>query len=45
MNIKNGDAKIIKDAGDTVMYTFGVSIRSILVAIYELNDEDNGSRA
>ncbi|GAA0078203.1 carbonic anhydrase [Clostridium sp. CTA-5] len=40
MNIKNGDAKIIKDAGATVMHPFGSVIRSILVAIYEFDAED-----
>lgn len=40
MNIKNGDAKIIKDAGATVMHPFGGVIRSILVAIYEFGAED-----
>lgn len=40
MNIKNGDAKIIKNAGATIMHPFGSIIRSILVAIYEFNAED-----
>lgn len=40
MNIKNGDAKIIKDAGGTVMHPFGAVIRSILVAVYEFGTED-----
>lgn len=40
MNIKNGDAKIIKDAGATVMHPFGGVMRSILVAVYEFNAED-----
>lgn len=40
MNIKNGDAKIIKDAGATVVHPFGSVIRSILVAIYEFGAED-----
>ncbi|MBN1037393.1 carbonic anhydrase [Clostridium botulinum] len=40
MNIKNGDAKIIKDAGATVIHPFGSVIRSILVAIYEFKAED-----
>jgi carbonic anhydrase len=40
MNIKNGDAKIIKDAGATVMHHFGGVMRSILVAIYEFGVED-----
>lgn len=40
MNIKNGDAKVIKDAGATVMHPFGGVMRSILVAVYEFNAED-----
>lgn len=40
MNIKNGDAKIIKNAGATIMHQFGSIVRSILVAIYEFNAED-----
>jgi carbonic anhydrase len=40
MNIKNGDAKIIKDAGATVMHQFGGVMRSILVAVYEFGAED-----
>lgn len=40
MNINNGDAKIIKNAGATVMHPFGSIIRSIIVAIYEFNVED-----
>lgn len=40
MNIKNGDAKIIKDAGATVMHHFGGVMRSILIAVYEFEAED-----
>lgn len=40
MNIKNGDAKIIKDAGATVIHPFGSVMRSILVSIYEFGAED-----
>jgi len=40
MNIKNGDAKIIKNAGATIMHPFGSIIRSIIVAIYEFGAED-----
>lgn len=40
MNIKNGDAKIIKDAGATVIHPFGSVTRSIIVAIYEFGAED-----
>ncbi len=37
MNLRNGDAKIIKNAGAIVTQPFGNIMRSILVAIYELN--------
>lgn len=40
MNIKNGDAKIIKNAGATIMHPFGSIIRSIIVAIYEFDAKD-----
>lgn len=40
MNIKNGDAKIIKNAGATIMHPFGSITRSILVAIYEFHATD-----
>lgn len=36
MNIKNGDAKIIKNAGGIITQPFGNIMRSVLVAIYEL---------
>ncbi len=34
--LKNGDAKIIKNAGGVISHPFGSVIRSLLVAIYEL---------
>lgn len=37
LNLKNGDAKIIKNAGAIVSHPFGSVMRSIIVAIYELN--------
>ncbi|MGL5765919.1 MAG: beta-class carbonic anhydrase [Sarcina sp.] len=40
MNIKNGDVKIIKNAGATVVHPFGSVLRSIIVAIYEFNAKD-----
>lgn len=40
MNIHNGDAKIIKNAGAIVTHPFGSVMRSILVAIYELQAEE-----
>lgn len=35
LNIKNGDAKIIKNAGAVVTHPFGSIMRSIIVAIYQ----------
>ncbi|WP_099093076.1 beta-class carbonic anhydrase [Paenibacillus yonginensis] len=40
MNLRNGDAKIIKNAGAIVSHPFGSVMRSILVAIYELGAEE-----
>lgn len=40
MNLRNGDAKIIKNAGATVSHPYGSIIRSILVAIYEFNTDE-----
>ena len=40
MNLKNGDAKIIKNAGGLVSHPMGSIMRSILVAIYELGAEE-----
>lgn len=37
MNLKNGDAKIIKNAGGLVVHPFGSAMRSILICIYEFN--------
>lgn len=37
MNLRNGDAKIIKNAGAIVTQPFGNIMRSIIVAIYELS--------
>lgn len=37
MNLRNGDAKVIKNAGAIVSHPFGSVMRSLLVAIYELN--------
>jgi carbonic anhydrase len=36
MNLKNGDVKLIKNAGAIVSHPFGSVMRSIIVAIYEL---------
>lgn len=40
LNLKNGDVKIIKNAGAVIMHPFGSMMRSILVAIYELKAEE-----
>lgn len=40
MNIKNGDAKIIKNAGAMISHPFGSIVRSIIVAVYEFGAED-----
>lgn len=40
MNFKNGDVKIIKIAGGIVSHPFGSVMRSILVALYELNADE-----
>lgn len=36
LGIKNGDVKIIKNAGGTITFPFDSTVRSLLVAIYEL---------
>lgn len=40
MNLRNGDAKIIKNAGAIVSHPFGSVMRSILVAVYGLKAEE-----
>jgi carbonic anhydrase len=40
MNLRNGDVKIVKNAGAIVAHPFGSIIRSILVAVYELNADE-----
>lgn len=40
MNIGNGDVKIIKNAGATIIHPFGSITRSLIVAIYELNADE-----
>ena len=40
MNLKNGDAKVIKNAGAMLTHPFGSVMRSIIVAIYELGAEE-----
>lgn len=40
LGIKNGDAKIIKNAGGVISHPFGSAVRSLLIAIYELGVTD-----
>ena len=40
LNFKNGDVKLIKNAGATIMHPFGSIIRSILVAVYEFHADE-----
>lgn len=40
MNLKNGDIKIVKNAGALVSHPFGSIMRSILVAVYELGADE-----
>lgn len=40
MNLRNGDAKIIKSAGAMLSHPFGGIMRSILVAVYALKAEE-----
>ncbi|MRH44933.1 carbonic anhydrase [Aquibacillus halophilus] len=40
LNIKNGDAKIVKNAGAIIKNPFGSIMRSLLVAIYELGADE-----
>lgn len=40
MNLRGGDAKIIKSAGAVVSHPFGSIMRSILVAVYSLGVEE-----
>ena len=37
LGLKNGDAKIIKNAGGVVTHPFGSAVRSLLIAIMDLN--------
>lgn len=40
LNLKNGDAKIVKNAGASIMHPFGSIMRSIIVGIYEFDIEE-----
>ena len=40
LNLKNGDAKFIKNAGGVITHPFGSVMRSLIVCIYELGVEE-----
>lgn len=40
LNLKNGDAKIVKNAGAAIMHPFGSIMRSIIVSIYEFQTDE-----
>ncbi|MCM0648015.1 carbonic anhydrase [Clostridium swellfunianum] len=40
LNLKNGDAKFVKNAGASIMHPFGSIIRSIVVAVYEFEADE-----
>jgi len=40
LNFKNGDIKIIKNAGAVIKHPFGSVMRSLIIAVYELGVEE-----
>ncbi|MFE8703310.1 beta-class carbonic anhydrase [Cytobacillus sp. FJAT-54145] len=40
LNVGNGDVKIVKNAGALVMHPFGSIMRSLLVAVYQLQAQE-----
>ncbi|MBP2243033.1 carbonic anhydrase [Cytobacillus eiseniae] len=40
LNVKNGDVKLVKNAGALVTHPFGSIMRSLLVAVYQLQAEE-----
>ena len=40
MNVRNGDVKLIKNAGAIISHPFGSVMRSVLVALYELKADE-----
>lgn len=40
LNIKNGDVKLIRNAGASIMNPLGNTIKSIVVAIYEFHADE-----
>lgn len=40
MNMKNGDVKVVKNAGAILTHPFGSIMRSLLIAVYELKADE-----
>lgn len=40
MNMSNGDVKVVRNAGAVIMHPFGSIMRSLLVAVYELQADE-----
>jgi carbonic anhydrase len=40
LNLKNGDVKLIKNAGASIMHPFGSILRSIVVAVFEFQADE-----
>lgn len=40
LNVRNGDVKLVKNAGALVSHPFGSIMRSLLVAVYQLNAQE-----
>ena len=40
LDLRNGDVKLIKNAGASIMHPFGSIMRSILVAVYEFDADE-----
>lgn len=40
LNLKNGDVKLIKNAGAAIMHPFGSIVRSIVVAVFEFQADE-----
>ena len=40
LNVRNGDVKLVKNAGGLMAHPFGSVMRSILVALYQLQAEE-----
>lgn len=40
LGFKNGDVKVVKNAGGTITHPYGATMRSLLVAIYALGAEE-----